>query len=122
MADVLTINVVDVTLPPESKKNIPVINQPNPVIGFEATAEQILELLNFPRCYITQTSNNKPVDGTNFYDLFPDLKPDGGGGKPSPGPGPDPEPEPTRYNVPWGYAYPKPVYFIGIIAEKIHHD
>lgn len=119
MADVLTINVVDVTLPPESKKNIPVINQPNPVIGFEATAEQILELLNFPRCYITQTSNNKPVDGTNFYDLFPDLKPGGGGG---PSPDPDPEPTPTDKNVPWGYAYPAPTHFFGIVVESAEHD
>ena len=117
MADTLQIDVVDVSVSPDNNINIAVINQPNPVSGFVATAEQIETLLNFPKYYITQSSNKKPVTGNNFYDLFPDLKPGGGGG-PSPGPGPDP----TKYNVPWGYAYPKPVYFIGIIAEKIHHD
>lgn len=121
MADTLQIDVVDVSVSPDNNINIAVINQPNPVSGFVATAEQIETLLNFPKYYITQSSNKKPVTGNNFYDLFPDLKPGGGGG-PSPGPGPDPEPEPTKYNVPWGYAYPKPVNFIGIVVESFSHD
>ena len=119
MADTLKINVVDVTLPPDSHKNITVINQPNPVIGYTATPDQILELLHFPRYYITQTDNHKPVDGTNFYDLVPDYRPDPG---PGPGPDPDPEPTPTGKNVPWGYAYPTPAHFFGIVVESVEHD
>jgi hypothetical protein len=113
MADTLKINVVDVTLPPDSHKNITVINQPNPVIGYTATPDQILELLHFPRYYITQTDNQKPVDGTTFYDLFPDYRPD---------PGPGPGPSPSGTTSPWGYAFPTPTHFFGIVVESAEHD
>lgn len=121
MAETLTIDVVDVSVPSKRAVNIAIINQPNPVSGYEITYDDLLFLLNFPQYYINESASGKPVTGETIYDYFPDKKPTPGP-SPSPGPGPDPEPGPTKYNVPWGYAYPKPVYFIGIIAEKIHHD
>jgi hypothetical protein len=53
------------------------------------------------------------VTGENFYDYFPEK---------NPGPDPDPEPTPTGKNVPWGYAYPTPVHFFGIVVESVEHD
>lgn len=119
--NLLTVDVVDISIPPLSRKLIPFIEEPNPVTGYSANGDQIEGLLHFANCIITVTGTNTRVTGENFYDYFPEKNP-GPGPSPSPGPGPDPEPDPTKYNVPWGYAYPKPVYFIGIIAEKIHHD
>ena len=119
--NLLTVDVVDISLPPLSTKLIPFIEEPNPVTGYSANGDQIEGLLHFANCIITVSGTNTRVTGENFYDYFPEKNP-GPGPSPSPGPGPDPEPDPTKYNVPWGYAYPKPVNFIGIIAEKIHHD
>ena len=80
MADTLTISIVDQSVAAENPVNIAVINQPNPVSGFTASAEQILDLLAFPKYFITDDGTGKPVNGDNFYDYFPDLDPSHGGG------------------------------------------
>lgn len=80
MADTLTISIVDQSVAAENPVNIAVINQPNPVSGFTASAEQILDLLAFPKYFITDDGTGKPVNGDNFYEYFPDLDPSHGGG------------------------------------------
>ena len=72
MADTLTINVRDMTVPIGNNINIAVINQPNPVTGYTATKEQILDLLNFPKYMIKETATGTVIDGTNYYDYFPE--------------------------------------------------
>ena len=80
MADTLTISIVDQSVAAENPVNIAVINQPNPVSGFTASAQQILDLLAFPKYFITDDGTGKPVNGDNFYEYFPDLDPHSGGG------------------------------------------
>lgn len=79
MADTLSINVVDRSVAVDNHINIAVINQPNPVSGFTASAEQIFDLINIPKYDITDGSG-KPVTGDTFYEFFPDLDPHSGGG------------------------------------------
>lgn len=121
MAETLTIDVVDVSVPSKRAVNIAIINQPNPVSGYEITYDDLLFLLSFPQYYINESATGKPVTGETIYDYFPDKKPTPGP-SPSPGPGPDPEPTPTDKNVPWGYAYPTPTHFFGIVVESAEHD
>ena len=116
--ETLTVDIVDVSVPSMRAVNIAIINKPNPVVGYAVTYDELLFLLNFPQYYI-KTSDGNPVTGENIYDYFPDEKPTPG---PSPSPGPDPEPTPTGKNVPWGYAYPAPTHFFGIVVESADHD
>ena len=113
-AETLTVDIVDVSVPSMRAINIAVINQPNPVVGYAVTYDELLFLLNFPQYYI-KTSDGNPVTGENIYDYFPNEKP-------TPGPGPGPGPEPTPSGVPWGYAYPTPTHFFGIVVESAEHD
>ena len=119
--NLLTVDVVDISIPPLSTKLIPFIEEPNPVTGYSANGDQIEGLLHFANCIITVSGTNTRVTGENFYDYFPEKNP-GPGPSPGPGPDPDPEPTPTGKNVPWGYAYPTPVHFFGIVVESVEHD
>jgi len=83
MSSTLVIDVRDVTVPPGNNVNIAIINQPNPVVGFTATASQIRYLINFSKYYITDSSTGDPITGDNFYELFPEEDPHGGGGTPA---------------------------------------
>ena len=80
MADTLTIDVTDISVAPLNDINIAVINQPNPVTNYEATAEQILDLLSFPKYMIKETATGNVITGNNFYKYFPEDSPGGGGG------------------------------------------
>lgn len=80
MADTtVTINVVDRSVPPMSTINIAVINQPNPVTGYSATGQEVWDLIQISKYFITDETGT-PIDGSNFYDYFPDMAPGGGGG------------------------------------------
>jgi len=80
MADTtVTINVVDRSVPPLRAINIAVINQPNPVTGYSATGQEVWDLIQISKYFITD-EDGTPIDGTNFYDYFPDMAPGGGGG------------------------------------------
>lgn len=83
MSSTLVIDVRDVSVPPGNNVNIAIINQPNPVVGFTATASQIRYLINFSKYYITDSSTGDPITGDNFYELFPEEDPHGGGGTPA---------------------------------------
>lgn len=81
MADkTITIDVVDLTVPPLSHINIAVINQPNPVTGYSITGPELLNLIQFSKYKITETATGTPITGSNIYDYFPELNPSGGGG------------------------------------------
>lgn len=94
MADTLTIDVTDISVAPLNDINIAVINQPNPVTNYEATAAQIRSLLYFSKYKMTESATGIPITGRNFYDYFPDENPYAGGGGDTPGPGPEPTPTP----------------------------
>ena len=77
MAD-LVINVRDMSVAKNNPINIAVINEPNPVSNFTATADQVYALMNIPKYKITDSSG-KIVNGENYYTFFPEKKPGGGG-------------------------------------------
>ena len=78
--DSLTVNIIDMSMPSKSDINIAVINQPNPVTGYAASPDQLLDLFAISKYKITETATGKPVTGDNFYDYFPELDPSHGGG------------------------------------------
>lgn len=80
MSDKMIIDVQDISVPIARAINIAIINKPNPVSGFEATADQIGYLLNFPQYLIRNTSTGEIITGENYYEYFPDKDPHGGGG------------------------------------------
>jgi len=75
MANTLTVDIVDMTVPPLRPVRIAIVSKPNPVTG-----EQLLQLIQFPKYKITETATGKVVNGGNIYDYFPELQPGGGGG------------------------------------------
>ena len=76
--DTLAIDVVDMSVRPCFRINIAIINQPNPVHNYIATADQIGHLIQLPKYYMTDSLTKQPIDGRNFYEYFPDMNPYGG--------------------------------------------
>ncbi len=62
MADTtVTINVVDRSVPPMRAINIAVINQPNPVTGYSATGQEVWDLIQIPKYFVTDEAGT-PID------------------------------------------------------------
>ena len=80
MANTLTVDIVDMTVPPLRPVRIAIVGKPNPVTAEPVTGEQLLQLIQFPKYKITETATGKVVNGGNIYDYFPELQPGGGGG------------------------------------------
>ena len=78
MADTISIDVVDRTIPAGNKRIIPVINQPNPCSGYEANANEVRQLIQLSNYKITVAGTNKPITGNNYYEHFPEEQPGGG--------------------------------------------
>lgn len=76
----VNIDVINKSIPMGNHENIPVINQPNPCYGYAATAKQVRHLIQIPKYYIYEAGTQKTIDGTNFYEYFPEEEPGGGGG------------------------------------------
>ena len=76
MADTISVDVVDMTIPSENHRNIPVINQPNPASDVTINANMCKQLIQISNLYIYEAGTRKIINGTNFYDYFPS----GGGG------------------------------------------
>lgn len=76
----LTVDIIDKSVPSLNPINIAIINKPNPVQGEAVTGRDLLQLIQFPKYWITETSTGTVVSGNNIYDYFPELKPGGGGG------------------------------------------
>lgn len=80
MANTLTVDIVDMTVPPLRPVKIAIVSKPNPVTAEPVTGEQLLQLIQFPKYKITETATGKVVNGGNIYEYFPELQPGGGGG------------------------------------------
>jgi hypothetical protein len=76
----LTIDIVDMTVPKYAAVNIAVVNQPNPVEGYTANADEVYQLINIPKYRITESATGTVVTGENYYTYFPEMNPGGGGG------------------------------------------
>jgi hypothetical protein len=80
MANTLTVDIIDMAVPPLRPVRIAIVGKPNPVTAESVTGEQLLQLIQFPKYKITETATGKVVNGGNIYDYFPELQPGGGGG------------------------------------------
>ena len=76
----VAIDVIDRSIPIGNNRNIAVINKPNPVYGYEATAKEVAHLIQIPMYYIYEAGTPNIIDGTNYYDYFPEEGGGGGGG------------------------------------------
>lgn len=103
------INVRDLTVPDKSTINIAVINQPNPVEGYTATADEVWQLLHIMKYSIVDSSTLEPITGENYYDYFPEKKPD---------PGPSPSTDTEWY----GFAKPKITAVPGTVVTTIERS
>jgi len=83
MANTLTVDIVDMTVPPLRPVRIAIVSKPNPVTAEPVTGEQLLQLIQFPKYKITETATGKVVNGGNIYEYFPELQPGGGGVTPA---------------------------------------
>jgi hypothetical protein len=80
MAHTINVDIIDRFVPPKDHSNIPVINKPNPCYGYAITAKELYNLMHFAQYYIYEAGTNKIVNGSNYYDYFPEEAPSGGGG------------------------------------------
>lgn len=80
MADTVSIDVIDKTVPSGNHRNIPIINQSNPVSGYAANAKEVRALIQLPSLYVFAAGTNDIINGSNYFDYFPDENPWGGGG------------------------------------------
>lgn len=80
MADTISVDVVDMTIPAGNHRNIPVINKPNPASGVTINANQCKQLIQISNLYIYEAGTRKIINGNNFYDYFPNEGGGGGGG------------------------------------------
>ena len=81
MADsTIVVDIVDKSVPELCRKNIAIVNQPNPAIGVTVTGRQLLHLIQFPQYWITESATGNAINGRNIFQYFPDLDPEGGGG------------------------------------------
>ena len=80
MANTLTVDIVDMTVPSLRPVRIAIVSKPNPVTAEPVTGEQLLQLIQFPKYKITETATGKVVNGGNIYEYFPELQPGSGGG------------------------------------------
>jgi len=72
----IPVNVVDKSIPADDHSLIAIINEPNPVTGYEINEEQLRQLIQLPQYWITD-ENGRTISGVNFYEYFPR----GGGGR-----------------------------------------
>ena len=75
MADTLTINVRDIRYSDTVHVRIPVIGQTNPCFGYDATEDQIRQLMSIPNYEIRDAATGVIINGHNLQEYFP-----GGGG------------------------------------------
>ena len=81
MADTVSVDIIDMTIPEKNHRNIPIINQPNPCYGYDINAEQLKHMIQLSNYYIFEAGTRKVIDGTNFEEYFPSGGGGGGGGE-----------------------------------------
>ena len=72
----IPVNVVDKSIPADDHSLIAIIEEPNPVTGYEINEQQLRQLIQLPQYWITD-ENGRTISGVNFYEYFPR----GGGGR-----------------------------------------
>ena len=77
MATLVSIDVINKTIPSLNNENIPIINKPNPCYGYLANAKEVKQLIQMPNYWIYEASTNIVISGKNYYDYFPE---EGSGG------------------------------------------
>ena len=75
MADTVTINVKDIRYSDKVHVRIPIINKTNPCFGYDATEDQIRQLMSIPNYEIRDAATGVIINGHNLQEYFP-----GGGG------------------------------------------
>ena len=80
MADTLTINVRDIRYSDKVHVRIPVIGQTNPCFGYDATEDQIRQLMSIPNYEIRDAATGVIINGHNLQEYFPGGGGGGGGG------------------------------------------
>ena len=82
MADTLTINVRDIRYSNAVHVRIPIINKTNPCFGYDATEDQIRQLMSIPNYEIRDAATGVIINGHNLQEYFPSGG--GGGGEVTP--------------------------------------
>ena len=77
MATLVSIDVINKTIPSLNNENIPIINKPNPCYGYLANAKEVKQLIQMPNYWIYESGTNIVISGKNYYDYFPE---EGSGG------------------------------------------
>lgn len=80
MADTLAINVKDIRYSDKVHVRIPVIGQTNPCFNYDATEDQIRQLMSIPNYEIRDAATGRVINGHNLQEYFPDGGGGGGGG------------------------------------------
>ena len=80
MADTLAINVRDIRYSNKVHVRIPVIGQTNPCFNYDATEDQIRQLMSIPNYEIRDAATGRVINGHNLQEYFPDGGGGGGGG------------------------------------------
>lgn len=76
----VNIDVIDKAVPILNNRNIAVINKPNPCYGYAANAMEVAHLIQLSNYYVYEAGTENVIDGTNYYDYFPEEGGGGGGG------------------------------------------
>lgn len=76
----VNIDVIDKTIPIGNNRVIPVINQPNPALGYAASANEVAQLLQLTNYYVYEAGTDTIINPYNYYDYFPEAGGGGGGG------------------------------------------
>ena len=72
MATLVSIDVINKTIPSLNNENIPIINKPNPCYGYLANAKEVKQLIQMPNYWIYESGTNIVISGKNYYDYFPE--------------------------------------------------
>lgn len=80
MAHMISIDVIDITIPEGNHRNIPVINKPNQCFGYSADANEVRMLIQLSNYNVYEAGTSNLITGKNYYDYFPEEQPGGGGG------------------------------------------
>ncbi len=76
----IQIDVIDMSIPKDNHRNLAIINEPNPCYNYTANAEVVADLIQISRYWIFEAGTNKIINGTNYYEYFPEEGGGGGGG------------------------------------------
>ena len=76
MADTVSVDIIDMTIPEKNHRNIPVINQPNPCYAYDITEAELKQMIQLSNYNVYEAGTRKVITGKNIEDYFPS----GGGG------------------------------------------